>query len=252
MEHQRVIVCGDVHGCAETLDELLRAVVHTRADRLIFVGDLVDRGPDPLGVCARVRELGALVVLGNHEKKHMRMAKRDAAAAAGGKPNVMHPFDPTRRAQHEALLARGDVAWFATWPTRVEFSWGANRWVVIHAGARVNQATPTTPGATGIVRDSALPGSTPAWDGSASIIYGHIVHSLSDPRIDMCREPWDNDVAALRHNDAMRALTYGIDTGAYFGGRLTAVVFTPGKPVPHFVQVDQPVAYATWHQPGDA
>ncbi|MCX7809248.1 MAG: metallophosphoesterase, partial [Deltaproteobacteria bacterium] len=66
---QRTLFVGDVHGCREELELLLEKAGFSSGDRLVFVGDLVNKGPDPKGVVQLARKLGALSVLGNHDAR---------------------------------------------------------------------------------------------------------------------------------------------------------------------------------------
>lgn len=79
----RSVFIGDVHGCLEELDELLHLLdAPAQGDSLFFLGDLVDRGPESLGVVRRVQEIRAQCVLGNHESKYIRYGKQIAKGTA--------------------------------------------------------------------------------------------------------------------------------------------------------------------------
>lgn len=79
-------VIGDVHGEIDALNLQLAALgydsgqAQAQGRKLVFVGDLVDRGPDSLAVLRRVRGLveegAALVVLGNHELNLLRWERK--------------------------------------------------------------------------------------------------------------------------------------------------------------------------------
>src|SRR5208282_6757066 len=80
----RTVIVGDVHGCRRELEQLLDRVAFDAEDRLIFVGDLVARGPDSLGVLDIARRAGALLVRGNHEDKILEWRRARRAHARGG------------------------------------------------------------------------------------------------------------------------------------------------------------------------
>src|SRR5438067_144872 len=68
----RLIAIGDIHGCHLEFAELLAKLALTKDDRLILLGDLVNRGPDSNKVIDLARQHGALALLGNHELRLLR------------------------------------------------------------------------------------------------------------------------------------------------------------------------------------
>lgn len=68
----RLIAIGDIHGCRLAFEALLGALAPRAEDKLIFLGDYVDRGPESWGVVERVLTLGqecsVVPILGNHEE----------------------------------------------------------------------------------------------------------------------------------------------------------------------------------------
>ena len=68
----RVIAIGDVHGCIDELQALLRRCDYRPGDLIVFLGDMVSKGPDSLACVQMARELGALGVRGNHDFEVIR------------------------------------------------------------------------------------------------------------------------------------------------------------------------------------
>lgn len=104
-----VYAVGDVQGCLDPLQRLLeQAAFDPARDRLWLVGDLVNRGPQSLGVLRFVRSLGdaALAVLGNHDL-HL------IAVALGARPQRdKDTFSDVLTAADAPEL----IAWMRTWP----------------------------------------------------------------------------------------------------------------------------------------
>lgn len=86
----RLVVIGDVHGCLEELEALLGRIRPTAKDRVVFLGDLVDRGPESAAVVRLARTVcganpASTTLLGNHEMKLLRRRARGAT----GKPEEL-------------------------------------------------------------------------------------------------------------------------------------------------------------------
>jgi serine/threonine protein phosphatase 1 len=90
-EGQRVYAIGDVHGRLDLLDPLLRIIAaddqarEPRDVTIVFLGDLVDRGPDSKGVIDRVlalraHDINARILCGNHEEIFLLSLNGDAKA----------------------------------------------------------------------------------------------------------------------------------------------------------------------------
>lgn len=63
----RLIVIGDVHGCISELEKLIKKVRLQKSDQVLFLGDLINRGPDSKAVIRLAKALNANSLVGNHE-----------------------------------------------------------------------------------------------------------------------------------------------------------------------------------------
>jgi predicted phosphodiesterase len=120
----RLAVVGDVHGHAEELAEMLRKIEAHQVDQIVLLGDLVDRGPDPLlcldiaqkwafkARCGRERSLD--VLSGNHEDNY---ARAWMGLPKPGTTNVK--CYPSDLALYRALT-RTDLHWMSTLPHAIK------------------------------------------------------------------------------------------------------------------------------------
>src|SRR5258708_17631270 len=142
-----VTFIGDVHGWSDRLERLLAKV----DPPLVFMGDLIDRGPDAPGVVARVRAMcergEAYCILGNHEYGLLRglgspqlgliadelrfLAWRERfGGAAVLRSYGLAPGD----ADGLRRVLGGHLDWFARLPRVLEGCEDDRHWVAVHAG----------------------------------------------------------------------------------------------------------------------
>ena len=116
-------VIGDVQGCLEAFDALLaRLDPDLATDRVWLAGDLVNRGPDSLGVLRRAIGIGAECVLGNHDLHLL-------AVAHGARPRqASDTFGPVLEAPDRDRL----LDWLRTRPLLLRDP--ATGWTMVHAG----------------------------------------------------------------------------------------------------------------------
>lgn len=114
---------GDVQGCDDALQRLVEQIQFDPAsDRLWFVGDLVNRGPDSLKVLRYIKSLGAsaVVVLGNHDLFLLAVAESIATP---------RPEDTL-----QAILAAPDRDELLAWVRRQPLLYREHPFALVHAG----------------------------------------------------------------------------------------------------------------------
>jgi predicted phosphodiesterase len=198
----RTILIGDVHGCLDELHDLLKACELAKGDDVVFVGDLVAKGPDSQGVVQLAREINARGVRGNHDH-HVLTWRRKRGEAPALKPHHQHVAD---------TLSEADWKYLERLPMILRLP--QYRVIVVHAGfvpgvaladQRVenllNLRSITPQGKASKRVHDGSPWAT-TWKGPEQVVFGH---------------------------DAMRGLqqhrfAVGLDTGCVYGGQLTAFI----------------------------
>ena len=205
-----VVAIGDVHGCADLLEQTLVPHLGSGAE-LIVLGDLIDRSPDRDGdrrVVERLRQLqeqpdahglaGVTVLRGNHEQMLLDALAEDTPGEAtelwewnGGNP----AFLPVAREHHR---------WLQTLPLTAL----RGDHLFVHAGVRPDVPLDEQQAddllwirRPFLTRNHGLP---------YTVVHGHTFRS-------------DYSITRLPHR-------IGIDTGAFISGRLTALPLSIERP----------------------
>jgi polynucleotide kinase-phosphatase len=242
-EHGPFDIIGDVHGCFEELIGLLQELGHQVDEvactvqpapgrKLVFVGDLVDRGPKVTQVLklvmGAVASGVALCVPGNHDAKLMRKLRgRDVQITHGLAESLAQLAGETEEFRQRVAEFIDDLV--------SHYVLDDGRLVVAHAGMKESMQGR----GSGAVREFALFGETTGetdefglpvrhnwaaeYRGTATVVYGHT--PVPEPE-------WLNR-------------TINIDTGCVFGGQLTALRY----PERELVSVPAKQTYAESRRP---
>ncbi len=205
MTEPRTIVVGDVHGCRDEVERLLDLVKFGSGDALYFLGDLLSRGPDPEGVLALVRRTGAKSIRGNHDDALLRW--RADAPIKGSQKRIAEHLDDADWDLLESL------------PLSIDIDEHGVR--LVHAGVVPGVPIEAQPldallsmRYLGPNNEPIEKGGTVLWGtryvGPPHVVFGH--NAQLEPQI--------------------HAWATGIDTGAVYGEKLTAMVLEKGQPVP--------------------
>ena len=211
---------GDIHGCIDLLDALLdriEAHANGRERRIVFLGDYIDRGPDSAAVLRTISRLQwsepdhVTCLMGNHERMLLdTLVSEDSALhwLANGGEATLDSFG----AREVADLPRSILDWIEGLPT---LHADAAHWYV-HAGLR--------PGVPALDSDDhdrlwiREPFLDLDHDFGRHVVHGHTPQRNGRPE-------------RLRYRT-------NLDTGAVYGGSLTAGVFTEAAgPAGPFIQV---------------
>jgi len=211
VDARRLLVVGDVHGCAKEVEDLMDACQYQpKRDVVLFLGDLVAKGPDSVGAVRLARRLNAHTVRGNHEENaircHRAWMEKGKKLKSGLKylqrlsdedwSYLKHAPHTLRVPSHNVMLVHGGILPGVHLRKQKPKDLCRMRDVVIHEDGKLQ------------ARERPVHGSLPwasLWRGPEHVLFGH---------------------------DAVRGLQQhphatGLDTGCCYGGKLTACIVPP-------------------------
>lgn len=201
----RLFAVGDIHGCHAEFAELLSRLDLAKEDRLVLVGDLVNRGPDSCKVIDLAKEHRAISLLGNHELRLLKYRKTgEKKYLKDGDSDTFKKLRPEDWTYLEAMRLTHEEPELNT--------------VFVHGGFLPDQPWQKQPAEVitriQVIDRNGLPAkradapSAPMWadlwSGPPFVIYGHT------PRAEVYKLKW----------------SLGLDTDCVRGGHLTAYELT--------------------------
>jgi serine/threonine protein phosphatase 1 len=192
------IFIGDIHGCSHEFASLLEVVAPASDDHLVLLGDLLNKGPDPVGVLEMFESLRCVSLLGNHDFDHLKWK-----AGRPPKPDSVI----TRRSMPPDCYER-----YLELAGRMPLYFENEDLIAVH-GALLNGVPLPEQPVEVLTGDVNLEGG---WKDNIvldrPVVAGHKRYSRNQ-----C-EPY-----------IVEGKFYGIDTGCVYGGSLTALWMPSGK-----------------------
>ncbi|UQZ89326.1 serine/threonine protein phosphatase [Deltaproteobacteria bacterium Smac51] len=209
MTQQRIIAVGDIHGCYSKLKKMLGRLQWSpdSGDLLIFLGDYIDRGPQSYDVVETLIELSAsprvICLMGNHERMFLDFISGQTLPSlyANGIAATVRDYCSGDHEMSETHL---------TFLRNLKLYHETEHHIFVHAGlAPGRPLAEQTPHDMLWIREKFLQSDH---DFGKTIVFGHTPF----------REP------------VVSPGRIGLDTGAVYGGSLTAVIL----PEERFIYVD--------------
>jgi diadenosine tetraphosphatase ApaH/serine/threonine PP2A family protein phosphatase len=194
----RTIIIGDIHGCFDELEDLLKLVELQPADRVIAVGDLIVKGPKNREVLDRfIDDDRFAAVVGNHDRALRQYWRGEPLRLTKEQGITARQLEPQRERYSEYLRS-------------LPFTINLGSHLVVHAGVR--PGVPLRRQMAADLTELRTMGANPSsrkgvpwyevYRGARVVLFGH--WPARAPRI------------------ARRAI--GLDTGCVYGGRLTGYI----------------------------
>ena len=196
----RVFVIGDVHGCFDELMLLLKkAKCDPQKERVILVGDLINKGPDSFKVLSWAYEQKIEIVIGNHELKFLGFCEKQPEALGPELEKLKEAMGPDLKKW---------LSWIKNWPVYIE----EEGFLIIHGGLVPGEHPEQSKIEylvnirywDGCGKDMNNPMYPPWHDfyaGSKLVVYGH----------------WAKQGLKIKEN------SIGLDTACVYGGQLSGL-----------------------------
>jgi len=219
---RRLIVVGDVHGCLDELKDLLTACDYSSSegDKVLLVGDLVNKGPLSLETVQYARENGILSIRGNHDDFALCLAL-----------NLVPSEDRSPSLAYIDKFSRDDIEWMQELPYSVHIpAWNS---LIIHAGLVPGVSLQQQKPVDMVTIRNLVSGDDHQLEGTSRNDVGEPWTSLWNgdglPILTGLNPQADQPLHIIYGHDARRGLqqlpfSTGVDTGCAYGKQLTALI----------------------------